>query len=255
MNLKLNRPIAFLDLETTGINVVTDRIVEIGILKINPDSSRETRRHLVNPSIPIPISASQIHKIYDVDVEQMPYFKDIAHGIYRFIEGCDLAGYNSNHFDFPLLAEEFLRVGIDFDKSRFRFVDVQVIFHKMEKRTLEAAYTFYCKQALQNAHSALADATATLEVLESQLDMYPDLENNIAFLSQFSAHNRNVDYAGRIILDENDVEVFNFGKYKGKAVEEVLKKDPGFYGWMIGGEFPLYTKKVLTAIRTRSFGK
>lgn len=256
MQLNLKNPIVFFDLETTGINIANDRIVEISILKIDTDGKEEVKTMRINPEIPIPQKTSEIHGIYDEDVKDAPTFKEVARQLATFMEGCDLAGYNSNKFDIPLLAEEFIRAEVDFDMTKRKFIDVQTIFHKMEKRTLEAAYKFYCDRNLDDAHSAEADTRATYEVLKSQLDRYSDLKNDMEWLSKFSAHNRNADFAGRIIFNEKGVEVFNFGKYKGKPVTEVLDTDPGYYAWMINGDFPLFTKKVLTNIKLRSaFGK
>ena len=248
MKLNVRNPLAFIDLETTGIDVTNDRIVEIAVVKIYPDGKEEVRCRRVNPTIPIPKEASAVHGITDVDVKDEPTFKEIAKSLAQMLEGCDFAGFNSNKFDFPLLAEEFLRAGIDFDFHKRRFIDVQTIFHKMEKRTLEAAYKFYCQKDLTDAHSAEADTLATYEVLKAQLDMYPDLENDVEWLASFSSHTRNVDFAGRIVLDDKDVEVFNFGKYKGRSVAEIFEKEPSYYAWMMNGDFPLYTKKVLTNI-------
>jgi len=251
MRLNLKNPIIFFDLETTGINVASDRIVEISYLKVDLAGNETPRTIRVNPGMPIPEKATAIHGITDEDVRQAPTFNEIARSLAREFEGCDLAGYNSIKFDIPLLAEEFLRAGVDIDLKRRKFVDVQVIFMKMEPRTLSAAYMFFLGKELDNAHSAEADTLATYEILQAQLDRYSTLENDIGKLAEFSAHNRNVDFAGRIVLDEQEVEVFNFGKYKGRAVEEVLERDPGYYGWMMNGDFPLYTKKVLTSIKLR----
>ncbi len=255
MELNLKNAIVFFDLETTGINVASDRIVEISWLKIQPDGQETSYTQRINPCIPIDPKAIAIHGITDEDVKDMPTFKEIARTLARDLEGCDLAGYNSNKFDIPLLAEEFLRADVDFDMGKRKFVDVQVIFHKMEQRTLSAAYKFYCQKILEDAHSAEADTRATYEILKSQIDRYDELENSVDFLSGFSTHNRNVDFAGRIILNDKDEEVFNFGKYKGEPVESVLQKDPGYFGWILKGDFPLYTKKVLTNIKLRAFGK
>jgi DNA polymerase-3 subunit epsilon len=254
VELKLTTPIVFFDLETTGINIVKDKIVEISLLKVLPDGGEELKTWRVNPGIPIPAQASAIHGITDEAVKDCPPFKAIARELARFIEGCDLAGFNSNRFDIPLLAEEFLRVDVDFDMRKPRFVDVQTIFHKMEQRTLGAAYRFYCDKSLSDAHSASADTLATYEVLKAQLDRYNNLENDIAFLSKFSMQNNNVDFAGFIIYDEAGEEVFNFGKHKGKPVPRVFKEEPSYYSWMMNGEFPLYTKKVLTEIKLRQSG-
>lgn len=253
MELNLKNPIIFFDLETTGINIASDRIVEIAILKISPGGKEEIKTYRVNPEMPIPAKASEIHGIYDEDVKNAPTFKQIAKHLANFMEGCDIGGFNSNKFDIPLLAEEFLRAGTDFDMRKRHFVDVQTIFHKMEKRTLSAAYLFYCQKELEGAHGAEADTRATYEVLKAQIERYPDLKNDIAFLSEFSAFNKNADFAGRIIFNENNEEVFNFGKYKGVKVTEVFEKDPGYYGWMMNGDFPLYTKKILTEIKLRQF--
>lgn len=246
MQLNLKNPLVFIDLETTGIDIVNDRIVEIAVLKLFPDGREEIKVRRTNPGIPISPEATAVHGITNEDVKNEPTFKEIAKSLANLVEGCDFAGFNSNKFDFPLLAEEFLRAGVDFDFKKRKFIDVQTIFHKMEKRTLEAAYKFYCEKNLENAHSAEADTLATFEVLKAQLDRYPELENDVEKLSQFSTHNQNVDFAGRIVLDENEVEVFNFGKYKGKSVIEIFTKEPSYYSWMMNGDFPLYTKKVIT---------
>ena len=255
MRLNLRNPLIFFDLETTGINIASDRIVEISYLKIMPSGEEISKTILVNPGIPIPKEVTDIHGITDDDVKNAPSFTEIAQTLINEFEGCDFAGYNLNKFDIPLLAEEFIRADIDSDLKKRKFVDVQVIFHKMEQRTLSAAYKFYCNKELHDAHSAKADTRATFEILQAQLDKYENLENDINFLSDYSAQNKNVDFAGRIIYDENGVEVFNFGKYKGIAVEEVLRTDTGYFGWIMNGDFPLYTKKVLTNIKLRSFGK
>ncbi|MBI9068128.1 MAG: 3'-5' exonuclease [Salinivirgaceae bacterium] len=268
MELSLKKPIVFFDLETTGINVVTDRIVEISYLKVFPDGTEEQKTQRINPETPIPPETTAIHGITDDDVKDMPLFKDYARTLSKVLEGSDLGGFNSNKFDIPLLAEEFLRVDVDFDFKKRRFIDVQVIFHKMEKRTLTAAYKFYCNKELEGAHGAAADTKATYEVLKAQLDMYNGVDfvemdgkktqpivNDIEKLSEFSAHNKNVDFAGRIVYNDKGVEVFNFGKYKGKTVEQVFDKDPGYYGWMLNNEFPLYTKKILTQIKLRGMQK
>ncbi|MGL5273155.1 MAG: exonuclease domain-containing protein [Phocaeicola sp.] len=255
MNLKLKNPIVFFDLETTGININTDRIVEIGYLKIYPNGNEESKNMRINPEMPIPAQSSAVHGIYDADVANSPTFKDVAKEIARDIEGCDLAGFNSNRFDIPVLAEEFLRAGVDIDMMKRKFIDVQVIYHKLEQRTLSAAYKFYCGKDLTDAHSAEADTRATYEVLKGQLDMYPDvLENDVNFLADYSSFNKNVDFAGRIVYNEEGVEIFNFGKYKGVSVSEVLQKDSGYYGWMLNGDFTLNTKNVLTKIRLRDSG-
>ncbi len=255
MKLNLKNPIAFFDLETTGVDVTKDRIVEIAIIKVNPNGTEEEKSLRINPTIPIPKESSKIHKIYDEDIKDAPTFKSVAKEIANFIEGCDLAGFNSNRFDIPLLAEEFLRADVDIDMRKRRMVDVQTIFHKMEQRTLVAAYKFYCNESLENAHAAMADTKATYEVLKSQLDKYEDLENDIDYLSKFSTHHKNADFLGRIILNKKNEEVINFGKYKGETVESVFAKDPGYYGWIMNADFPLYTKKVFTEIKLRSFNK
>lgn len=251
MKLELKNPIVFFDLETTGINVASDRIVEISYLKIFPNGTEESKTYRVNPTIPIPKQSSEIHGIFDEDVKDEPTFAEIAKNIAKALEGSDLAGYNSNKFDIPLLAEEMLRAEVDIDFKKRKFVDVQVIFLKKEPRTLSAAYKFYCDKTLDNAHSAEADTRATYEILQSQLDKYTDLENDIDKLSEFSSHNKNVDFAGRIIFGEDGEEYFNFGKYKGKKVTDVFDKDPGYYGWMMNNDFPLFTKKILTNIKLR----
>lgn len=252
VKLNLKNPLVFFDLETTGININTDRIVEICYLKVHPNGNEESKTLRINPEMPIPAESSAIHGIYDEDVKDCPTFKEVAKSIARDIEGCDLAGFNSNRFDVPVLAEEFLRAGVDIDMSKRKFVDVQVIFHKMEQRTLSAAYKFYCEKCLEDAHTAEADTRATYEVLKSQLERYPELKNDVAFLAEYSSFNRNVDFAGRMVYNDAGVEVFNFGKYKGIPVEEVLEKDPGYYGWILGNDFTLHTKAMLTKIRLRS---
>ncbi|MBI4645497.1 MAG: 3'-5' exonuclease [Bacteroidia bacterium] len=259
MKLNLEKPILFIDIETTGMNIVTDRIVEISALKIEPDGKEIILTHRVNPEIPIPKDATAIHGITDEDVQDKPVFKEIAESLVKFIAGCDIAGFNSNKFDIkfdiPLLAEEFIRAEIDIDLKSSRHIDVMVIFHKLEQRTLSAAYKFYCGLELENAHSSNADTYATYEILKAQLDKYKDLQNEVGYLNEFSAHTRNVDYVGRIIYNEDGIETFNFGKYKGMTVADVLKKDPSYYSWMIKGEFPLYTKKVLTEIKLKASQK
>jgi DNA polymerase III subunit epsilon len=254
LELNLKRPIVFLDLETTGINVSTDRIVEISLLKISPNGKEQWMTTLVNPEMPIPHKVTAIHGITDSDVVNAPRFREIAKNLAGFLEGCDLAGYNAIKFDIPVLAEEFLRTDIDFNFRKRKYIDVQVIFHKKEQRTLPAAFRFYCNRDLENAHSAKADTSATYEVLKAQLDRYKDLENDVEKLAAFSSFNKNVDFAGRIILDENDVEIFNFGKHKGRAVDTVFKEEPSYYSWMMNGDFPLDTKRVLTELKLRTFG-
>ena len=255
MQLNLKRSLAFIDLETTGINIASDRIVEISVLKITPEGKEEWMNSRINPEMPIPPKSSAIHGISDADVASSPTFKEIAKNLTSFLEGCDLSGYNALKFDIPVLAEEFLRVNVDFNFKKRKYVDVQVIFHKKEQRTLSAAYQFYCNKNLNNAHSSKADTQATYEVLKAQLDRYADLVNDIEKLSDFSAYNTSADFIGRIIYDENGVETLNFGKHKGKTVEQVFKDDPAYYSWMMNGDFPLYTKKILTEIKLRNFGK
>lgn len=249
MKLNLSKPLAFFDLETTGTNVAQDRIVEIAILKVNIDNTKEEYVKRVNPGIPIPIEASEVHGIYDKDVIAAPSFAYIASEIYEFLENCDLAGFNSNRFDVPLLAEEFLRVNSDYDISDRRLVDVQTIFHKMEPRTLVAAYKYYCDKDLTDAHAAMADTKATYEVLVAQLDKYQELENDVDYLSEFSKGNRRLaDFAGRLIINPEGVVCFNFGKHKDKPVTAVLEREPSYYAWMMNADFPMYTKQVLTKI-------
>ena len=255
MKLNLKNPLVFFDLETTGTNINSDRIVEICYLKVYPNGNEESKTLRINPEMHIPEASSAIHGIYDADVADCPTFKDVAKNIANDIEGCDLAGFNSNRFDIPLLAEEFLRVGVDIDMMKRKFIDVQVIFHKLEQRTLSAAYKFYCDKNLEDAHTAEADTRATYEVLKAQLDRYADtLKNDINFLSEYSCHTKNVDFAGRIVYNDQGVEVFNFGKYRGVPVKEILQKDPGYYSWIIQGDFTLNTKNVLTKIRLRETG-
>ena len=251
MKLNLRNPIVFFDLETTGTNILKDRIVEISILKIFPNGSEMSRTYRVNPEMHIPKESSEVHGIYDEDVANEPTFKMIAHEIADIFGGADIAGFNSNKFDVPVLAEEFLRSGVNINLAKHKFVDVQTIFHKMEQRTLTAAYKFYCGKDLNDAHSALADTRATYEVLKAQLDHYPELQNDIDFLSEFSCHNKNADLAGRIIYNANGREVFNFGKYKGMDVEDIFRKEPGYYNWMMQGEFAANTKQVITNIKLR----
>lgn len=252
MNLNLKRPIIFFDLETTGVNSMHDRIVELSYIKVMPDGAEKEDTLRFNPGMPIPEQATAVNHITDEDVKDCPAFKERAKDIAAIFTGCDIAGFNSNRFDVPLLVEELLNAGVNFDYTRCRFIDVQTIYHKLEQRTLSAAYKFYCGQDLDNAHSANADTRATYEVLKAQLDRYDSLQNDVGFLADFSTHNNNVDLAGRIIYNENHVPVFNFGKYKGRPVSEVLVKDPGFYGWMIKGDFPQDTKNVLTSLRFKN---
>ena len=251
MELKLTKPIVFFDLETTGINIGNDRIVEISILKIFPNGNKESKTWLVNQEIEIPAEASAIHGITNEKVVTEPTFKELAATVNEMIADADLAGFNSNRFDIPLLAEEFLRVGIDFDMNNRRAIDVQVIFHKKEQRTLSAGYKFYCDKVLEDAHSAEADTNATYEILKAQLDRYDDIENSVEALSEYSTHSKRADFAGFILFNENDEEIFSFGKYKGRTVEDVLKENPGYNAWIQNADFPLYTKKVLQAIKER----
>ncbi len=252
MKLNLKNPLVFFDLETTGTNINIDRIVEICYLKVYPNGNEESKTMRINPEMHIPEASSAVHGIYDADVADCPTFKEVAKSIANDIEGADIAGFNSNRFDVPVLVEEFLRAGIDIDLTKRKFIDVQVIYHKLEQRTLSAAYKFYCGKNLEDAHTAEADTRATYEVLKAQLDRYPEvLENDINFLSEYSTYSKNVDFAGRIVYDDNGVEVFNFGKYKGIPVSEVLKRDMGYYGWIMNGDFTLNTKNVLTKIRLR----
>ncbi|WP_435137916.1 exonuclease domain-containing protein [Formosa sp. A9] len=253
MNLNLKKPICFFDLETTGVNISKDRIVEIAILKVYPDGKEEATTWLVNPEMKIPKEVSDIHGITDADVANAPTFKALAKDIYNIIKDSDLAGFNSNRFDIPLLAEEMLRADVDFDMKSTLAIDVQTIFHKMEQRTLSAAYKFYCNKDLENAHSAAADTYATYEVLKAQVDKYEELENNAKFLSEFSSRKQFADFAGFIIYNKAGEECFSFGKHKNKKVVDVLNDEPGYFGWLLNADFPLYTKKVLTAIKLRSF--
>ena len=254
MNLQLSRPICFLDLETTGINVSTDKIVEIAIVKISPDGTQVIKRKLINPEMPIPKSASDIHGITDEMVKDAPTFKSVANEIKQFIEGADLAGYNSNRFDIPMLNEEFLRAGVSVDVESRKLLDVQKVFHMMEQRTLTAAYKFYCQKNLDDAHSAEADAVATWEVLEAQLLKYPQIGNTVEAIVKFTGEDQIVDFARRFVI-ENGVEVFNFGKHKGKPVTQVLKEEPQYYDWMMKGDFALHTKQKLTEILNRTILK
>lgn len=251
MDLNLKNPIIFFDLETTGVNITHDKIVEISYIKIYPNGEEEEKTLRVNPGCHIPEEATAVHHITDEDVKDCPKFKDIAKNLSKVFEGCDIAGFNSNRFDIPLLAEEFLNAGVLIDFSKRKFVDVQTIFHKMEQRTLVAAYKFYCDKDLTEAHSASADTRATYEVLKAQLDRYADLKNDIDYLSNFSSQVKNVDLMGRIVYNDKQQEVFNFGKYKGVPVEEVFRKDIGYYAWMMQGDFAQDTKRVLTNIKLR----
>ena len=253
MQLNLNKPICFFDLETTGINITKDRIVEISILKVNPNGTEEKKTWLVNPEMPIPAVVVAVHGITNEKVANEPTFKELAKEINSWIKDADLGGFNSNRFDIPLLAEEMLRADEDFDMKNRQSVDVQTIFHKMEQRTLTAAFKFYCDKSLEDAHSAEADTMATYEVLKAQLDRYENLENDTAFLTDFSSRKKLADFAGFIAYDKEGDECFSFGKHKGKKVTEILEKEPGYFGWLLSADFPLYTKKVLTAIKLRAF--
>lgn len=255
MQLQLTKPLVFFDLETTGINIASDRIVEISLIKIHPNGKEERYTQRVNPIIEIPREASLIHGITNEMVLNEPTFKDIAIKIRDLIKGCDLAGFNSNRFDIPILAEEMLRADVDFSMKNRLAIDVQTIFHKKEQRTLGAAYQFYCEKTLENAHSAEADTFATYEILKAQIERYDDLENDTKMLSEYSSHRDRADFAGFILYDEQGDEIFSFGKYKGKKVTEILEKDQGYYAWIQQADFPLYTKKVLTEIKLRSFNK
>ena len=255
MKLELTKPLCFFDLETTGTAISKDRIVEMAVLKLLPDGSQEKKEWRVNPEQPIPEEASNVHGITNEMVADKPTFKALSKEIYSFIQGCDLAGYNSDRFDIPMLIEELLRVGVDVDLKKMVSVDVQTIFHNMEKRTLTAAYKFYCNKDLEDAHSAEADTLATYEVLEAQLDRYDDLPKDVKSLSEFTSRQDRVDFAGMLTKDENGVPVCNFGKHKGVPVLEVLDKEPGYFGWILGADFPLYTKKVLTQIKLGTYFK
>ncbi|CAM1349236.1 exonuclease domain-containing protein [Tenacibaculum halocynthiae] len=251
MELNLKKPIVFFDLETTGISIATDRIVEISILKVFPNGNKESKTWLVNPEIEIPEASTAIHGITNEKVVTEPTFKDLSVKINEMIEGCDLAGFNSNRFDIPLLAEELMRVGIDFDMTNRKAIDVQVIFHKKEQRTLSAGYKFYCGKDLKGAHSAEADTLATYEILLAQLSKYDDIGNTVEELSEFSSHTQRADFAGFILFNDDKQEIFSFGKYKGRLVEDVLKENPGYNSWIQNADFPLYTKKVLRQIKER----
>ncbi|MES2568141.1 MAG: exonuclease domain-containing protein [Bacteroidota bacterium] len=262
MHLNLTKPLAFFDLETTGVNVASDRIVEISIVRVNVDNTTETLTRKVNPTIPIPEASSKFHGIYDKDIQDSPTFKELASELSKFLTNCDLAGFNSNKFDVPVLAEEFLRADVDFDLRNRKLIDVQNIFHIMEPRNLSAAYKFYCEKPLINAHSAEADTLATFEIFKAQLSKYESFEmedekgnkfipvkNDMSVLSSLTTRTRNADLAGRIVFNEKDVEVFNFGKHKDKPVREIFEKEPSYYNWIMNGDFPLYTKKIVTQIR------
>ena len=255
MNVQLTRPLVVFDLETTGINTQKDRIIEISMLKVFPNGDEELRTYRVNPTIPIPKDSSAIHGIFDQDVADKPTFKQLAKEIEHFLELCDFAGFNSNKFDFPLLVEEFYRAEIDFEIDNRKFIDVQRIFHTMEPRNLSAAYKFYCDRNLENAHSAEADTIATWNILKAQLERYDNLPKDVKGLHEHSGQSRNVDLAGRFVYDNNKVAVFNFGKHRGKPIEWVLEKEPSYYKWMMDGDFPLQTKRVLTKIRLNLMNK
>ena len=251
MKLQLTRPIVFFDLETTGTNINTDRIVEISVIKLMPDGRTISKTRRINPEMHIPEEATAIHRITDEDVAQEPTFRQVASSLAQMLQGCDIAGFNSNRFDIPLLDQEFVRAKVDFDFSKARFVDVQTIYHKKEPRTLVAAYRYYCGKDLTDAHSALADTQATMEVLLAQIEKYDDLPNEVGALSEFASNNRNVDLMGRLIFDDQGREVINFGKYKGQLAEDVLRRDPGYYSWIMGGDFAQNTKNAFTRIRLR----
>jgi DNA polymerase-3 subunit epsilon len=252
MELKLIKPICFFDLETTGVNIAKDRIVEISILKVYPNGNKESKTWLVNPEVPIPAQTTAVHGITDEKVKNEPTFKQLSKDILKMVKGSDLAGFNSDRFDIPLLAEEMLRADIDVDFKKHLTVDIQTIFHKMEKRNLSAAYKFYCGKDLENAHSAEVDTLATYEVLKSQILKYDELDNDIIKLSAFSTRRKSIDFAGFIIIDDDGDPCFSFGKNKGKKVTEVLNQQPGYYNWLLNADFPLYTKKVLTSIRSQT---
>ncbi len=255
MELNLKNPIAFFDLETTGLDIIHDRIVEIAVMKIGPGGEKDSLHMYINPEMPIDPKAIAIHGIHDEDVKDAPVFARIAKNLADFITGCDLAGYNCNRFDVPMLAEEFARANVEIDLKNRKIVDVQVVFFKMEQRTLSAACKFYLDREMKNAHTAEADTEATYEILKAQLDRYEKLKNDVNFLSVFTAQTKNVDFAGRIIYNDHKEEVFNFGKHKGKKVSDILRDDPSYYSWMMNGDFPLYTKKVLTEIKLREYRK
>ena len=255
MELKLERPLIFFDLETTGTNITRDRIVELSYVKVFPDGTEETKSRRINPEMPIPPESTAIHHITDEDVKDAPTFRQVSKALLQIFDGCDIAGYNSNKFDVPLLIEEFNRAGLLFDIEGRRFIDVQNIFHKMEQRTLVAAYKFYCGKNLEDAHSAAADTRATYEVLKSQLDRYDTLKNDVASLAEFSRSGRAVDLAARVVLNDKDEPVFNFGKHKGHSVIDVFRREPSFYSWMMQGDFPKNTKDVVTRLYAESRNK
>lgn len=251
MELKLTKPICFFDLETTGIDISKDRIVEIAIFKVYPNGNKESKTWLVNPTIPIPAATTAVHGITDEKVANEPTFIELSSAVYNMIKDSDLAGFNSDRFDIPLLAEELLRAGVDFDMKNRVAIDIQTIFHKKEERTLSAAYKFYCGETLENAHSAEADTMATYEILKSQFDRYDDLPHDMKSLSEYTTRKKTADFAGFIIIDKDGDEAFSFGKNKGKKVNDVLENEPGYFSWIQNADFPLYTKKVLTAIKLR----
>lgn len=251
MKLKLTRPLIFFDLETTGTSISHDRIVEISIVKLMPDGRVLEKTRRINPEMPIPAEATAVHHITDADVKDEPTFRQIANSLAQLIVGCDIAGFNSNRFDVPLLDAEFERVGVDIDLTKARFIDVQTIYHKKEPRTLSAAYKYYCGEDLEGAHAANADTIATMKVLMAQLERYDDLPTEVGALSEYASNNRNVDLMGRLIYDDQNREIINFGKYKGQVAAEVLKKDPGYYSWIMAGDFPRTTKAAFTRIKLR----
>ena len=252
MKLQLTKPLCFFDLETTGTDISKDRIVEIAILKLHPNGTQEKMEKRINPEIQIPFEVSQIHGITNEMVANSPTFKEESHKIYSFIKGCDLAGYNSDRFDIPLLVEELLRAEVSFNFNNIKTVDVQTIFHKMEARTLTAALRFYCDEELSDAHSAQADAKATHDVLLAQLDRYDDLEPNVDFLNNFSKRKKTADFAGFLVFDKSNEMCFGFGKHKGKKIKDILENEPGYFGWVLNADFPRYTKKILTEVRLQS---
>ena len=254
MKLQLKKPVAFIDLETTGTNLATDRIVELAIVRVSPDGTTITKRRLINPLMPIPKTSSDIHGITDVMVKDAPTFKQVANEIKQFIENCDLGGYNSNRFDIPLLVEEFLRAGLEFTVDGRKQIDVQRVFHLMEQRTLGAAYKFYCQKTLEGAHGAEVDATATWEILEAQIERYPQIGSTIEDICKFCGEEEVIDFARRFVYIDGK-EAFNFGKHKGRTVEDVLKLEPQYYDWMMKGDFPLHTKQKLTEMLNRSLLK
>lgn len=255
MKLNLQRPIIFFDLETTGTNITNDRIVEISLIKVMPDGQENSRTRRVNPGMPIPAEATAVHGISDDDVANEPRFEQIARSLAAIFQGCDIAGFNSNRFDIPMLKQEFDRAGVELNLSDAKFIDVQTIFHKREPRNLVAAYKFYCNADLENAHSADADTRATFEVLKAQLEKYPDLPTDVENLAAYTSFNRNVDLAGRLVYDDNGREVINFGKHKGRLAEEILIKEPGYFGWIMQGDFTIDTKNAFQRVFNRVKGK